>query len=139
MNIGTATEFVNDDPALADLYIFFLSKTSALEINIEDGLVNEVTALELIPDAVDQSELHPVLEALNEDSREAVDPREVLPPVEADNELLLTPEEMEKLYDQFEMEDDANYHFDRILDYEFKDGVCCLKRDIWMMISVNTL
>jgi hypothetical protein len=30
---------------------------------------------------------------------------------------------MEKLYDQFEMEDDANYHFDCILDYEFKDGV----------------
>jgi hypothetical protein len=68
-NIGTATEFVNDDPALAD---FFLARPE-LEINKEDGLVDEVTSLEVIPDAADQSELHPVSEALNEDSREAVD------------------------------------------------------------------
>ena len=34
---------------------------------------------------------------------------------------------MERLYDQFEMEDDVNYKFERILDYEFKDGVLVLK------------
>jgi hypothetical protein len=56
-----------------------------------------------------------------------LDPRMTLPPGEADNELPLTPEEREKLYDQCEMEDDANYHFDRILDYEFKDGVLLFK------------
>jgi hypothetical protein len=39
----------------------------------------------------------------------------------------MTPEEMECLYDQFEMEDDVNYKFDRILDYEFQDGVLVLK------------
>jgi hypothetical protein len=59
--------------------------------------------------------------------REEVDPNEALPPGEADNDPPLTPEEMEKLYDQFEMEDDVNYKFDRILDYEFKDGVLLLK------------
>jgi hypothetical protein len=64
---------------------------------------DEVTQVDVIPDAVDQSELHTIPEGLNEDSREAVYPREALPPVEADNELQLTPEEMEKLYDQFEM------------------------------------
>jgi hypothetical protein len=73
---------------------------------------------------VDQGELHTVHEDLSEDSREDVDPREALPPGWAST---VTPEEMEKLYDQFEMEDDVNYKFDRILDYEFKDGVLLLK------------
>jgi hypothetical protein len=88
-NIRTATEFVNDDPALAE---FFLARPK-----LEISLVDEVTSLDVIPNAVDQSELHPVPEAPNKRSREAVDPREALPPVEADNELPLTPEEMEKL------------------------------------------
>jgi hypothetical protein len=83
---------------------------------------------------VDQGELHTVPEDLNEDSREDVDPREALPPGEADNEPPLTPEEMERLYDQFEMEDDVNYKFDRILDYACKEGV---KQGIWMMISAK--
>jgi hypothetical protein len=52
---------------------------------------------------------------------------ETLPPGEADNTPPLTPEEMEKLYDQFEMEDDPNYKFVRILDYEFQNGVLLLK------------
>jgi hypothetical protein len=83
--------------------------------------------MNVIPDMVDQGELHTVHEDSNEDSREDVDPREALPPGEVDNEPPLTPEEMEKLYDQFEMEDDVNYKFDCILDYEFKDGVLLLE------------
>jgi hypothetical protein len=115
---------VNDDPALAD---FFLASPE-LEINKEDGLVDEVTSLEVIPDAVDQSELHPVPEALNEDSREAVDPREALPPVEADNELPLTPEEMEKLYDQFEIK--AQYMDDDIGKHTLTVPFPILKQDV---------
>jgi hypothetical protein len=114
---------VNEDPALAE---FFLSRPE-MEVNKDDSMVDEVTAMNVIPDMLDQGELHTVPEALNEDSREDVDPREALPPGEADNEPPLTPEEMEKLYDQFEMEDDVNYNFDRILDYAFKDGVLLLK------------
>jgi hypothetical protein len=80
-----------------------------------------------IPDMVDQGEFHTALEDLNEDSREDVDPREALPPGEADNEPPLTPEELEKLCDQLEMQDDANYNFELILDYEFMNGVLLLK------------
>jgi hypothetical protein len=75
-------------------------------------MVDKVTAMNVIPDMLDQGELHSVPEEQNEDSREAVDPREALRPGEADNEPPLTPEEMEKLFDQFEMEDDVNYNFD---------------------------
>jgi hypothetical protein len=98
-----------------------------MEANKDDSMVDEVTAMNVLPDTMDQNELHTVHEDLNEDSREDVDPREALPPGEVDNDPPLTPEEMEKLYDQFEMEDDVNYKFDRILDYEFKDGVLLLK------------
>jgi hypothetical protein len=122
-HIGIAAEFVNEDPALAE---FFLSRPE-MEVNKDDSMVNKVTAMNVIPDMLDQGELHTVPEEQNEDSREEVDPREALPPGEADNEPPLTPEDMEKLYDQFEMEDDVNYNFDRILDYEFKDGVLLLK------------
>jgi hypothetical protein len=114
---------VNEDPALAE---FFLSRPE-MEVNKDDSMVNKVTAMNVIPDMLDQGELHTVPEEQNEDSREDVDPREALPPGEADNEPPLTPEEMEELYDQFEMEDDVNYNFDRILDYEIKDGVLLLK------------
>jgi hypothetical protein len=41
--------------------------------------------------------------------REKDDAFKALPPGEADNDAPLTPEEMEQLYDQCEMEDDANY------------------------------
>jgi hypothetical protein len=98
-----------------------------MEVNKDDSMVDKVTAMNVIPDLLDQGEIHTVLEAQNEDLREEVDPRKALPPGEADNEPPLTPEEMKKLYDQFEMEDDVNSNFDRILDHEFKDGVLLLK------------
>jgi hypothetical protein len=81
-NIGTAAEFVNEDPALAE---FFLSRPE-LEVNKDDSMVDKVTAMNVIPDMLDQGELHTVPEEQNEDSREDVDPREALPPQEADNE-----------------------------------------------------
>jgi hypothetical protein len=90
-NIGTAAEFVNEDPALGD---FFLSRPE-MEVNKDDSMVDEVTAMNVIPDMVDQGELHNIHEDLNEDSRGDVDPREALPPGEADNEPPLAPEERE--------------------------------------------
>jgi hypothetical protein len=71
-NIGTAAEFVNEDPALAK---FFLSRPK-MEVNKDDSMVDKVTAMNVIPDMLDQGELHTVPEAQNEDSREEVDPRE---------------------------------------------------------------
>jgi hypothetical protein len=74
-NIGTAAEFVNEDPALAE---FFLPRPE-MEVNKDDSMVDEkVTAMNVIPDMADQGELHTVHEDLNEDSREDVDPREAL-------------------------------------------------------------
>jgi transcriptional/translational regulatory protein YebC/TACO1 len=87
--------------------------------------------MNVIPDMVDQGELHTVHEDLNEDSREDIDRRETLPPGEVDNETPLTPEEVEKLYDQFEMEDDVNYKFDRILDYAFKDRCFAVESSVF--------
>jgi hypothetical protein len=47
-----------------------------MEVNKDDSMVDEVTAMNVIPDMVDQGELHTVHEDLNEDSREDVDQRE---------------------------------------------------------------
>jgi hypothetical protein len=122
-NIGTKTKFTNDDPALAD---FFLTHPE-LESNKDDAMVDKATMEPLLTDAVvqDKSPSTPMVQ--NEDLREEVDPSEALPHGEVDNDTPLTPEDMERIYDQFEMEDDANYKFDRILDYEFKDGVLLMK------------
>jgi hypothetical protein len=76
---------VNEHSALAG---FFLSWPE-MEVNKDDSMVNEDTAMNVIPDMVDQGELRTVHEDLNEDSREDVDPREALPSGEADNELNL--------------------------------------------------
>ena len=38
-----------------------------------------------------------------------------------------TEEEVEGLYDQFEIEEDQNYVFDRIVDHHFDQGVLHLK------------
>jgi len=125
-NIGTKEEHINNDPLLAN---FFLS-TTELESNKEDEMVDEATMMEL-PTAplleIDHGNFPSVPEVSKERLREDNDPSEALPPGEADDDAPLTPEEMERLYDQFEMEDDAHYKFDRILDYEFKDGVLILK------------
>ena len=121
-NIGTPEEYTNNDPTLAD---FFLSHPE-LETNKDDTLVADFTTQD-IPLEQDRDKSLPSVDELEDDLGETSDPTEPLPPGEADNDPLLSPEEMEKLYDQFEMEDDANYKFDRILDYEFQDGVLILK------------
>ena len=51
---------------------------------------------------------------------------------ECDLDESLPPEEqgdsnISELHDQFEMESDHDYSFDRIVDHEFKDGVLILK------------
>jgi hypothetical protein len=100
--------------------------------------VDEVSSLDVIPNAVDQSELHPFPEALNEDSREAVDLREeALPPVEADNELPLTPEEMDMTTLKWKMMQITI--LTEFLIMSLRMAFCCLKHDIWTMILANTL
>ena len=122
-NIGTSTEFINEDPALAD---FFLTQPE-LESNKDDSMVDEATMELSLTDAMVQDKFPPTPVVQNENLREEVDPSEALPHGEVDNDPPLTPDDMERIYDQFEMEDDVNYKFDRILDYEFKDGVLLLK------------
>jgi hypothetical protein len=39
----------------------------------------------------------------------------------------LSPDEMERIYDQIQIENDIDYHFDRILDHVFKDGTLELR------------
>jgi hypothetical protein len=80
-------------------------------------LIEEVTTemMDLEPsDLVDQGKLPTAPEQQMEELREEHDPSKALPPGEADNNALMTPEEMERLYDQFEMDDDVNDKFDRI-------------------------
>jgi hypothetical protein len=101
-----------------------------LELNKDNALIDDATTEAMTPDPVDTLDhdkppvaADPPVEGLREED----DPSEALPPGEADDKAPMTPEEMERLYDQFEMEDDVNYKFDRILDYVFQDGVIVLK------------
>ena len=82
-------------------------------------MVDEVTMEPIILDQTDQGKLPIARDDQNEDLREEDDPLEALPPGEADSDIPLTPEEMERLYDQFEMEDDS-------------------KQDTWTTTLVNT-
>ena len=125
-NIGSPVEYVNDEPALAEFYL----SGPELELNKDDYLVDEVTAQPVTPEAVHTPPPGKsiIIETVQDDDlREETDTSEALPPGEVDNDPMMTPEEMEKLYDQFEMEDDVKYHFDRILDYHFENGVLLLK------------
>jgi hypothetical protein len=101
-----------------------------LEINKDDEIVDPVSAVEVPLEQVDPLNHSKLPADLTANLREMDDAFKALPPGEADNDAPLTPEEMERLYYQFEMEDDANYKFDHILDYEFKDGVLILKGTI---------
>ena len=49
------------------------------------------------------------------------DPHEALPP-EDQSHHSETPETIQELYDQCQMEDDENYSFDRIVDHTFCAG-----------------
>jgi len=122
-NIGTLDEYVNNEPTLVD---FFLSHQE-LETNKNDMLVDEATSENMDADPSDLDKSLPAISEQKEDLGEEQEPKENLPPGEADNDPPMTPDELETLYDQFQMEDDINYKFDRILDYEFKEGVLILK------------
>jgi hypothetical protein len=125
-NIGTKEEYTNNDPMLAD---FFLDQME-LVVNKNDEMVDEATATEVPITAVDplnHGKFSVDDEVPTNNLREEHDLSKALPPEEANNDEPRTPEEMERLYDQYEMEDDVNYKFDRILDYEFQDGILVLK------------
>jgi hypothetical protein len=122
-NIGMKEEYTTNDPMLAD---FFLNSTD-LEINKEDEIVDPLRAVDVPLEPVDPFDHGKLPADQTTNFRETNDTSKALPPGEADNDTPLTPEEVERLYDQFEMEDDVNYKFDCILDYEFKDGILILK------------
>jgi hypothetical protein len=125
-NIVTIEEYTNNNPILAD---FFLDPME-LVTNKNDEMVDEATSTEVPITAVDPLD-HGKFSVDNEvptnNLREEHDSSKAFPPGEANNDEPLTPEEMEQLYDQFEMVDDVNYKFDCILDYEFQDGILVLK------------
>ena len=106
-NIGTPEEYVNDDPQLVN---FSLSH-SDLVINKDDAMVDEVTLQHILPmflDLDDNDKPSPNNELTDENGLgEKPDVQETLPPGEVDNDPLLTPEDLERLYDQFEMEEDT--------------------------------
>jgi hypothetical protein len=125
-HIGLKEEHVNDDPFLAE---FFFGDAD-MEMNKNDELVDEVTTVPMVEEAVDYVDdpnTPPSLDELRSREEVNIDPTEALPPEEGVNDLPLTPEEMERMYDQFEMENDMDYKFDCIVDYEFQNGILLLK------------
>ena len=67
-------------------------------------MVDEATTEEIRPDFPDHNKLQLVTMNQEEDLRETYDSAEALPPGEVDSDQPMTSEEMESLYDQFEME-----------------------------------
>ena len=126
-NIGTKEEYVNEDPQLAK---FSLTHPD-LVMNKDDLLVDEITtqsiADEPVPVIETECKSFPVETVHDDDLGEKIDIQETLPPGEVDNDPLLTPEDLERFYDQFEMEDDTRYNLDRIVDHEFVNGILHLK------------
>ena len=81
-------------------------------MNHEDIMVDEVMAEDIDPDSTDLDKSLPtILDSEADLGEETVvnehDPEENLPPGEAENDPPMTPEEMEKLYDQLEMKHDV--------------------------------
>jgi hypothetical protein len=52
---------------------------------------------------------------------------ETLPPEIKGVNDINNDDEIEKLYDQFQKEDDEDYEIDKIVDHAFKDGILILK------------
>jgi hypothetical protein len=122
-NIGMKEEYCNNDPMLAD---FFLNPTD-LELNKDDEIVDPLSAAEVPLEPVDPLDHSKLPADQTTNLRATHDTSKALPPGEADNDTPLTPEEMERLFDQFEMEDDVNYKFGRIWIMSSKDGILILE------------
>ena len=63
---------------------------------------------------------------VGQDKTNELDPEESLPPEEQGGHIS-NPEELEEILDQFQVENDSDYRFDRIVDYRFEHGVLLLK------------
>ena len=117
-NIGKENEYVNDDPKYAE---FFLTED-------EDELVNQDTPSDLARgEASDDNSPELIDRQDDDDSDSDLEPEE-----EKDLDETLPPEEqgespISELHDQFEVENDEDYEFDRIVDHEFKNGILMLK------------
>ena len=59
-------------------------------------------------------------------SNKAMDPEESLPPEDQGNNIE-DPEELEEMLDQFEIENDVDYRFSKIVDHRFEHGIFLLK------------
>ena len=55
---------------------------------------------------------------MGQDKTNELDPEESLPPEEQGGHIS-NPEELEEILDQFQVENDSDYRFDRIVDYRF--------------------
>ena len=119
-NIGKEEEYVNDDPQYAD---FFLSEEEEQRTTEDD----QVDPSDLVRGEVSQPNNQsdddaPELSTRNDDkSDDEEDLEESLPPEEQGDS------KMEELHDQFEMENDDDFEFERIVDHVYKDGVLILK------------
>jgi hypothetical protein len=116
-NIGETTEYVNDDPAYAD---FFLSPDV---LDMEPTVEDENIGKDIEPQQDN------VNETIHSDEENAAEPDELFDKLTATEQDLsgLSPDEMERIYDQIHIENDIDYHFDRILDHVFKDGTLELR------------
>lgn len=142
-NIGQPTEYVNDDPEVAD----FVLDTRATDRNDatdhihatplqtehqehldqgemhieEDQEAGEIpnTATDNQDENQETGEEHKTVIANNEDNN-SKDPSETV--VEEND-----PTELEETYDQIELENDEDYEFEKIVDHSFQDGVLVLK------------
>ena len=129
-NIGTPAEYVNDDPELAD---FFFGDN--------DSGKHSSRIPEVDPHA-DQGEMEsrgdqdasqikrPIEVETVEDTEDDVNVTIMGEPISSepiDMELPTDPEELKQLYDQFEMEEEPDCEFERIVDHVLRDGKLLLK------------
>ena len=137
-NIGTDTEYVNNDVAQADFLLLDstgnpIPEEPAMEINEEVDADLQVTA----------TSAHPNPLTFHEDSHsdlpsDATTPEQpTTPPADDDNDEPRYPgetpiteeisdEDLSDIYNQFQVEDDSDYEFEKIVDHKWKDGILIL-------------
>jgi hypothetical protein len=127
-NVGIETEYVNDDPEYAD---FFLSELEDSENGVisdftTDEKTDQIRGEEEVQLSIAESDPGEIIAGeINAETRR--DLQESLPPEVQGVDHIDNDDEIEQLYDQFQMEDDDDYEIDKIVDHVFKDGILILK------------
>jgi hypothetical protein len=146
-NIGTDAEYVNDDVAQADFLLLDntgspILEEPAMEDDEDEDLTtivtptdelghpdhptfNEVTppdqpdrSNDLLPDATTPEQ--PPAPQADDDAEESSYPGET--PITEE----VSAEDLSDIYNQFQVEDDSDYEFEKIVDHKWKDGVLIL-------------